>query len=181
MKKSNKIFIGTSIDGYIADKDGGLAWLDSVPNPDQHDMGYYTFMDQIDALLMGRVTFETVCAFDVDWPYTKPVYVLSNTLKEVPKEYIGKVELVKGSLSEVLETIHAKGHYQLYIDGGTCIQSFLKEDLIDEMIITVIPILLGGGASLFGTLANPLEFDHLRSEVYLGQLAMNHYKRKAKN
>jgi dihydrofolate reductase len=75
---SNIVFIATSIDGYIADKDGGLDWLHATPNPDNHDLGYADLMSRIDALVMGRKTFDTVCGFDCDWPYSKPVFVLSN-------------------------------------------------------------------------------------------------------
>ena len=136
----NSLFIATSLDGYIADKNGGIDWLNTVPNPDLEDMGYSNFIRRIDALVMGRTTFETVCAFDIDWPYTKPVYVLSNTLIEIPENYQGKAFLKKGSLTDILHDIHQQGHHRLYIDGGATIQSFLKEDLIDEMILTTIPI-----------------------------------------
>ncbi|SHJ20520.1 dihydrofolate reductase family protein [Aquimarina spongiae] len=80
MKKTNKVFIATSLDGYIADKDGGIDWLHAIPNPDNIDMRYNEFTSQIDALVMGRTTFETVCGFDIDWPYSKKVFVLSNSL-----------------------------------------------------------------------------------------------------
>lgn len=72
MERKNKVFIAASLDGYIADKNGGLEWLNSISNPDNIDMGYAHFMNDIDAIVMGRVTFETVCDFDVDWPYNKP-------------------------------------------------------------------------------------------------------------
>ncbi len=142
MTGKNKVFIATSLDGYIADKNGEIDWLHSIPNPDNLDLGYGEFTSQIDALVMGRTTFETVCGFDMEWPYEKPVFVLSNSLNTIPDEYKGKVELVKGDLKKVIEEIHSKGFNNLYIDGGKTIQSFLKEDLIDEMIITIIPYLL---------------------------------------
>ena len=84
----------------------------------------------------------------------------------------------KGSLSAVIETIHRKEHKHLYIDGGLTVQGFLKEDLIDEMIITVIPTLLGGGTPLFGELYKPMEFEHLKTEVFLNAIVQNHYRRK---
>ncbi len=143
MEKRNSVFIATSLDGYIADKNGGIDWLHSIPNPDNIDMGYGEFISQIDALVMGRTTFETICGFDMDWPYEKPLFVLSNTLKEIPKDYKDKAYLIKGTLTEILEQIHQKGCHRLYIDGGTTIQEFLKEDLIDNLVITTIPILLG--------------------------------------
>ena len=175
---SNIVYIATSLDGYIADKNDGLDWLESVPNPDNLDLGWADFMDRIDAMVMGRNTFEKVCSFDCDWPYSKPVFVLSNSLVSLPEEYKGKAELIKGSLSEVLGNIHQKGHTQLYIDGGITIQNFLKEDLIDEMIITIIPILLGGGVPLFGELPEQMAFEHVKTEVMLNALVQNHYRRK---
>jgi len=178
MKKKNSVYIATSLDGFIADKNGGLEWLDSIPNPEGVDMGYYAFTNEIDALVMGRTTFETVLGFDVDWPYEKPVYVLSNTLTEIPKSHEGKAFLVKGSLKEILEQIHEKGHFRLYIDGGATIQGFLKADLIDEMVITTFPILLGGGPQLFSDLTKIMEFELIDSKVHLNQLVQSHYIRK---
>ena len=180
MEKKNKVFIATSLEGCIADKNGGIDWLHAIPNPDNNDMGYGQFMAQIDALVMGRTTFETVCGFGMDWPYQKPVFVLSNRLKHIPTEYEGKAALVKGILTEILATIHAKGHYQLYIDGGRTIQSFLKEDLIDEMTITTIPYLLGGGIPLFSEQPNRLEFECVDTNIYLDKVVQNKFVRKRK-
>ncbi|MFD1316462.1 dihydrofolate reductase family protein [Namhaeicola litoreus] len=178
MNKKNSIFIATSIDGYIADKNGGIDWLHAIPNPDHEDMGYGAFMNEIDALLMGRRTFETVLGFDMDWPYDKPVFVLSHQIKVIPKHLKDKVFLCKGLLNELLEQLHKKGFYRLYIDGGTTIRGFLKEDLIDEMILTTIPILLGGGAPLFSELPCELKFDLMETKTYLNQITQHHYKRK---
>ena len=177
MEKKNKVFIATSIDGYIADKNGNIEWLHAIPNPDQMDMGYGEFISQIDALVMGRTTFETVCGFDIDWPYQKPVFVLSNTLTSIPEEFKDKAELLKGTLKEILEKIHERGCYKLYIDGGKTIQSFLKEDMIDEMTITTIPILLGGGIPLFTELSNQLNFECVDSKIYLDKIVQNHFTR----
>ncbi len=178
MNKTNKIFIATSIDGYISDRNDGLDWLNSVPNPDNEDMGYNNFIDGIDANVIGRKTFETVCGFDIDWPYTKPVFVLSNTLDKIPENLQDKAFLIKGSLSEILNQIHKKGFSRLYIDGGKTIQHFLKEDRIDEMTITTLPVLLGGGSELFSVLPEELEFELVDSKVYLNALVQNHYRRK---
>ena len=175
----NIVYIATSLDGYIADKNGGLDWLHSVPNPDNLDLGWADFMAQVDALVMGRNTFETVCGFDVDWPYPMPVFVLSNSITSVPKAYRDKAEVVSGPLPEVVESINAKGFNTLYIDGGKTIQGFLQDDLIDEMIITQIPILLGGGAPLFGELPAPLTFEHVSTQVHLDAMVQTHYRRKS--
>ena len=178
MNKKNSVFIATSLDGYIADKNDGIDWLNSVPNPDNDDMGYLEFSNRIDALVMGRKTFETVLGFDVNWPYDKPVFVLSNKLKEIPESHKDKAYLVRGTLTQILEQIHQKGHKRLYIDGGTTIRNFLKADLIDEMVLTTIPILLGGGSPLFSKLPNELIFELVETKVFLNQIVQNHYKRK---
>ncbi|GAA4326573.1 dihydrofolate reductase family protein [Pontixanthobacter gangjinensis] len=174
----NKVFIATSLDGYIADKNGGIDWLHSIPNPDQTDMGYSEFMAGIDAIMMGRNTFETVCGFDMDWPYQKPVYVLSHSLTEVPDSLEGKVEILNGPLKKVLKDIHAKGYNDLYIDGGKTIQSFLKEDLIEEICITIIPVLLGDGIRLFQDLPKKLDFECISTRIFLEQVVQNHFRRK---
>jgi dihydrofolate reductase len=178
MEKRNMVFIATSLDGYIADKEGGLDWLFSIPNPQQIDMGYNAFINQIDAIVMGRKTFETVCGFECPWPYTKPVFVLSKSIKSVADTYADKVELVSGNLNEVVKSLHQKGHQRLYVDGGSTIQSFLQEDLIDDLILTTIPVLLGGGSPLFGDLAKPIDFEFVSSKVYLDKVPQVHYKRK---
>ena len=178
MEKKNIVYIARSLDGYIAGKNGELDWLDLIPIPEGTEMGYGPLMEEIDALVMGRTTFEVVLNFGVDWPYKKHVFVLSNSLKTVPKDLEGKVTLMKGTPKEILHQIYQLGYFKLYIDGGKTIQDFLKADLIDELRITTIPILLGSGFPLFGDLDTPLEFEHLKSEVFLNQLVQSHYRRK---
>jgi dihydrofolate reductase len=178
MSVKNSVFIATSLDGFIADRNGGIDWLHSTPNPNNDDLGYAAFTNTIDALVMGRTTFETVCSFDIDWPYTKPVFVLSTTLTKVPENLKEKVFLIKGTLQEILAQIQQEGFHKLYIDGGLTVQNFLKEDLIDELIITVIPIVLGGGFRLFGDLPKELNFELVASKTLLNQLQQTHYRRK---
>ena len=175
---SNSAYIATSLDGYIADQNGGLDWLHSLPNPDQSDFGFADFMSRVDALVMGRKTFETVCSFDGPWPYSKPVFVLSRSLAAIPEGYQDKAEWVEGSVHEVVLSLNERGYRNLYIDGGQTIQSFLKEDLIDEMIITTLPVLLGGGTPLFGGLVQPLDFEHRSTEVLLDAMVKSCYVRK---
>ena len=178
MDKKNSVFIATSLDGFIADENGGIDWLHSTPNPENDDMGYSDFMSNVDALVMGRLTFETVCGFDCDWPYEKPVFVLSNSLNEIPESHRGKAHLVNGDLTKIISQIHSKGYDRIYIDGGTTVQNFLKEDLIDEIQITTIPILLGGGFPLFSELSGKLEFELIESKVFLNQVTQTKYRRK---
>lgn len=174
---SNIVYIATSLDGYIADKNGSVDWLHETPNPEGSDMGFGDLMNRVDALVMGRNTFDMVLSFGCDWPYSKPVFVLSNSLTQVPVGYEDRVFLVKGSIEEVVASIHQLGHQNLYIDGGKTIQNFLNADLIDEMIITTIPVLLGGGSHLFGELVSPLKFSYVKSEKLLDCLVKNYYIR----
>lgn len=174
---ANIVFIATSLDGYIADKNNEVDWLHAIPNPDNLDMGYVKHTESIDALVMGRNTLELVLTLDCEWPYSKPVFVLSNTLTTVSKGYEDKISLVNGDLKGLTEELKSKGYANLYIDGGVTIQNFLKEDLIDEMIITTIPILLGGGIPLFAHLEDTLEFRCTDSEVFSNGISQNHFKR----
>ena len=177
MKIRNSVYIGTSIDGYIADKEGGIGFLDSIPLPKDLDMGYHSFMERIDALVMGKTTFETVLSFDIEWPYKKPVFVLSKSLKAIPEELAGKVEIVQGPLEEIIKLLNDRGYLRLYIDGGKTVQSFLQEDLIDEMIITVIPVLVGGGASLFGELHELIKFECVEVNHFVDKIVQMRYLR----
>ena len=106
------------------------------------------------------------------------MFVLSSTLKEIPETLKDKVTLLKGNVTDVLNTIHNNGFYTLHIDGGKTIQNFLKEDLIDELKISTLPILLGGGISLFDALPKSLKFDHVKTEVFLDQIVQSHYTRR---
>lgn len=175
---ANIVYIATSLDGYIADKEGGLNFLQTVPAPEGDDFGFAAFMDSIDALVMGRVTMETVLSFGGDWPYGKPVYVVSRTLREAPESLRGKVEIMCGSPQDIVRNLAEKGHSRLYIDGGKVIQGFLTEDMIDEMIIATIPLLLGGGTPLFGDIARHLVFELVNTEVLADGIPKAHYRRK---
>ena len=146
---TNIVYIATSTDGFIATKDGGIDWLMEVPNPDNSDYGFAEFIDSIDALVMGRKTYEKVLSFDCEWPYSKKVFVLSNSLKNIDPSVEGKADVIKGALKNVIKKLNDNGYKNLYIDGGATIQSFLKENLIDEMIITIVPATLGEGIPVF--------------------------------
>lgn len=175
----NTVYIATSIDGYIAREDGTIDWLMELPNPGNSDYGFSVFLDRIDGIIMGRNSFETVLAFN-EWPYPKamPIFVLTNSLDELPATLPAKVEIVKGELKRIIGSLKVKGIRNLYIDGGKTIQGFLQEDLIDEMIITRIPILLGSGIPLFGKNNLELKFEHVETEVFNNLLVRSKYIRK---
>lgn len=173
----NIVYIATSSDGFIATKDGDIDWLMEIPNPNNSDYGYAEFIDSIDALVMGRKTYEKVLSFDCEWPYSKKVFVLSNSLKEINSSVAGKVELINGPLKEIVKNLNNDGFKNLYIDGGSTIQSFLKEDLIDEMIITNVPVTLGEGIPLFKNNAHESKFKLDSTENFDNGMVKNHYRK----
>jgi dihydrofolate reductase len=147
------VFIATSVDGFIARPDGGLDWLPEAGSAEgDEDYSYQAFIDSVDAIVMGRKTFETALGFGA-WPYgAKPVVVLSSHPVEIPESIAGTVESMSGPPREVLRRLAARGMAHVYVDGGKTIQGFLREGLIQRMIITRIPILIGRGIPLFGLL-----------------------------
>lgn len=175
----NSIYIATTIDGYIASSDGGLDWLMNIPNPDNSDYGFNNFMSTVDAIVMGKNTFEKVLSFG-EWPYSKRVFVLSNTLKKIPEHLSNKSEIVHGTIPDILSNLNNRSFSNLYIDGGKTIQSFLKLDLIDEMIITRVSVLLGEGIPLFSSLDKFANFKVLKTEKLNNSLVKIHYIRDQK-
>ncbi len=173
---ANYVYIATSLDGFIATPDGGIEWLEDAPNPSGSDFGFSEFISSIDALLMGRHTFEKVLTFD-QWPYSIPVYILSSTLKSVPNQLEGEVEIISGHPREIISKLESRKQKNLYIDGGRLIQSFLREDLIDELVITRFPKILGKGIPLFGDLDKILDFEHVETEVIENYLIKSRYRR----
>ena len=135
-------------------------------------------MERVDAIVMGRITFETVLGFGLGWHYPIPGIVLSSTMNSAPEGFAQHVQFANGSPSEIVQLAKEQGFENLYIDGGKTVQRFLQEDLIDELIITELPLLLGGGDRLFGQLEEQLPFELVSTEVLLGQLVKRHYRRK---
>lgn len=169
-----KAYMGVSVDGYIADSNNSLEWLNRISNPEESDFGFADFMDSIDAVLMGRNTYETVLSFG-NWPYQKPVFVLSTTLTQIPQQLRGKVELLTGPPRQIVVMLHERGHEDIYVDGGKVVQCFLSERLLDELTLTRIPILLGGGVSLFGNLEVPIELNHEETTIFDNGLVKSRY------
>ena len=174
---SNIVYIATSLDGFIARKDDTIEWLMDLPNPTQSDYGFAEFMAGIDAILIGRRTFDTVLTFGT-WPYTKPVFVLSRTLKVLPEHVRHQATLLSGAPTEITARLRAQGCEHLYIDGGNVIQGFLRDNLIDEMTITRVPILLGSGIPLFGNDGAEVRFRHVETVVFNNVLVRSKYVRE---
>jgi len=148
----------------------------SYPNPEKSDFGFFSFMEQIDGIIMGRKTFEVVLGFG-EWPYTKPVFVLSHTLKEIPANLRQQATLCQGDIKVILQKLAAQGISQIYVDGGTTIQSFLNQDLIDELIISRVPIILGSGINLFENIEREYKFNHISTEIFSNGITKSEYLR----
>lgn len=165
------VFIATSIDGFIARPDGALDWLPADCEPH----GYDEFIATVDALVIGRKTFDTVLAFDA-WPYgTRPVIVLSTTLREVNVPEGALCEVMAGTPHEIVARLGQRGMKHLYIDGGVTIQRFLEAGLIQRLTITRIPVLLGSGIPLFGPLSRDIRLQHIATRSYPSGLVQSEY------
>jgi dihydrofolate reductase len=168
------VFIAKSLDGYIARLDGSLDWL---PTDDVEPHGYDEFIAGVDALVIGRGTYETVLGFG-GWAYgTKPVIVLSASLSELNVPENAVCDLMSGGPVEVLSRLERRGFKSLYIDGGETITRFLAAGLIQRMIVTTIPVLIGSGIPLFGTLRDDIRWEHVATRTYRGGLVQSEYIR----
>jgi dihydrofolate reductase len=172
---NTKVYIGTSLDGFIARKDGDFGWLSQFAN-DEAIRTYEEFINTIDAIVIGKGTFEKVLTFP-SWPYTKKVFVLSNSIKKVPDAAKGEVTILSMRPKDLLIYLSEIGVVNIYIDGGIVIQDFLKEDLIDELIIARVPILIGSGIPLFGYLEIDLQFIHINTQIQSNGLIRSYYER----
>jgi dihydrofolate reductase len=168
MRPRASAFIATSLDGFIARPDGSIDWLDDAQGliPEGEDCGYLEFMASIDVIVMGRHTFEQVLTFD-PWPYgTTAVYVMSRAPVPIPVALAKTVHNHPGSAALLAALLGQQGFQHLYVDGGLTIQGFLRAGLLDEITITVVPVLLGAGRPLFGPLPNDVELTLMRSRAY---------------
>lgn len=172
------VYIATSLDGFISRPDGSIDWLNkaNAAVPEGEDFGYADFMSTVDVLVMGRNTFEQVLPFG-EWPYqSKPVIVLSRHLSTLPGNTPISVSVSAATPGELVERLSAAGLNHAYVDGGLTIQSFLAAGLIDEITITVIPVLLGSGKSLFGPLPADMQLEHLSSKAFECGFVQNKYR-----
>lgn len=170
------VYIATSLDGYIATKEGNIDWLVNYPNPEKSDFGFSIFLSTIDAILMGRKTFETVLGFP-EWPYTKPVFVLTNTLKTVPPALVGKVEYLSGNEENAIGLLKERGLRSIYVDGGALIHSLVAKGKVHQLILSRIPVLLGDGIPLFPVHQHQTAFEHENTEVFSNGIVKSSYRK----
>lgn len=176
-RATGHVFIASSLDGYIARKNGDIGWLDR-PDMTVEDHGFDAFMASVDGLVMGRASFEKVLSFGIDWPYSKPVVVLSRTLTDtdLPGDLQGKVRTSSLAPEALMTELANQGWTRAYVDGGQVIQSFLRAGLIDDMVLTRIPVLLGDGLPLFGALDQDIVLEHQSTHSFASGLVTSAYK-----
>ena len=165
------VFVGTSLDGFIARTNGEL---DFLPPGGGEPHGYDEFMATVDALVIGRKTFDTVLTFDT-WPYgKKPVFVLST--RALPPAPLGAVvEHMSGAPAEIVAQLGTRGIRHIYVDGGITIQRFLQAGLIQRIVVTHVPVLIGTGIPLFGPLQRDIILKHVGTRQYASGLVQSEY------
>jgi len=178
MKTTCSVFCGVSLDGFIARPDGGLDWLEGDGTAEMVDHGYETFVAGVDAVVMGRNSFETVMSFE-HWPYTKKVIVLSSGQVDLTAARArgADVEVMNGSPEQLVTELAAKGLFRLYVDGGVTVQRFLRAGLVDRLILTQLPVLIGQGIPLFGALDKDIRLKLVASRTFPGGLVQSEYAR----
>jgi dihydrofolate reductase len=167
------VFVGTSVDGFIARRNGEL---DFLPADGGEPHGYDEFMASVDALVIGRKTFETVLAFP-NWPYgEKRVVVLSSRPIDFSTVRGGVVEQMNGPPPEIVAKLASHSLQHIYVDGGITIQGFLRAGLVHRLIITRVPVLIGDGIPLFGTLLRDVLLRHVATQHYRSGLVKSEYE-----
>ena len=171
------VFMAMSLDGFICRPDGDIAWLhEGEPLADGDDAGYGAFFASIDVLVMGRGSFEKVLEFD-PWPYeSKPLIVLSKSLTSIPAELRDRVRIESASPQELIEKLGQEGYRHIYLDGGKLVQSFLRAGLVDEMTLTIIPVLIGQGRTLFGPVEQDIPLRRLETKTWSNGFVQTKYQ-----
>ncbi len=170
------VFIAMSLDGFIARHDGDIDWLLQRDDPAE-DHGYLSFIADKDVIVMGRGTYEKALSFDT-WPYDRPVVVLSKQLAgvPVPQELKGKVQFSGAAPKDVIAALAEQNLHRAYVDGGQVVQSFLRDGLIADMVITTIPVLIGSGRPLFGELCQDIDLKLVSSRSFPSGLVQSTYR-----
>lgn len=167
------VFVGTSLDSFIARANGDLDWL---PAGGGEPHGYDEFIASVDAIVIGRQTFETVLSFAA-WPYgSKRVVVLSSRPVDLSAAKGGVVEQMAGPPPEIVAQLAARGVHHLYVDGGITIQGFLRAGFVHRLIITRVPVLIGDGIPLFGILPRDIRLRHVATRHFASGLVQSEYQ-----
>jgi dihydrofolate reductase len=170
------VFIAASLDGFIARLDGAIDWLTAFEDPDGEDYGFGDFMKTVDTIVMGRHTYDKVIELG-GWYYgATPLVVLTSRPASLPAPpEPGIVEPMSGSPAQIVERLETRGAQHLYVDGGQTIQAFLRDDLIQQLIITRIPVIIGTGIPLFGDVSRDVGVRHLTTRSFANGLVQSQY------
>jgi dihydrofolate reductase len=176
---TGSVFLGMSVDGFIARLDGDLSWLvgDSEVGgaPDDGsggDFGFSEFVSGIDALVMGRSTYDVIAPME-EWPYQgRPVHVLSTTLAADADPRI----VVHRSFEDAVAAVEAAGYRRVYVDGGRTVHTFLAAGLISDLTLSRVPVLIGTGHTPFGALPADVALEHQHTEVFAGGMVQTTYQ-----
>ena len=167
------VFVGTSLDGFIARRDGTF---DFLPADGGEPHGYKEFIASVDTIVMGRNTFETVLSMP-SWPYgEKPVVVLSSKPIDLSVVVGAVIQQMSGDPADIVSKLAATGARHLYIDGGDTIQRFLRAALVNRIIITRVPVLIGDGIPLFSTLPHDIRLHHISTKQFPSGLVSSEYQ-----
>jgi dihydrofolate reductase len=166
------VFVGASVDGFIARSNHELDWL---PTDGGEPHGYDEFIATVDAIVIGRNSFEKVLTFE-EWPYPdKRVVVLSSRPVDLSAVRGGVVEQMAGPPAEIVSRLAASGAHHLYVDGGITIQRFLSAGMVHRLVITRVPVLIGDGIPLFGALPRDVRLHHVATRSYPSGLVQSEY------
>jgi len=143
------LYIATSIDGFIARPDGNLDWLTSFPQPKSGDYGYNDLLNNISIIVMGRKTYDEIIAFGIEWPYAENnTYVV--TKNKSYKTTTPNTYALNENLGSFIKNQKIKSEKDIWlVGGGSLVTAFINENLLDKMIISKVPIVLGEGIPLF--------------------------------
>ena len=179
MPLTTSVYIAASLDGFIARENGDIDWLgagDQGGADPSEDYGYAAFFSTVDVMVIGSGTYEKVLTFG-GWAYGKtPVIVLSSRQLEIPDHLADTVRATTATPREIVDELEAQGRRHAYIDGGQTIQGFLAAGLLDRLIVTRIPILLGSGRPLFGAVPADIRLRHVRTEAFSSGLVQSEYE-----
>ena len=176
MRPRISVFIATSLDGYIARRDGSVDWLGAPASDPAEDYGFAKFMTTVDLLVIGRVSFETALEFDT-WPYVGTrVLVLSSRPVPIPLQLLDIVSSDSGPPGELVKRDPMAESRHIHVDGGITVQRFVSAGLVDEVTITWVPVLLGEGRPLFGVTGHDVSLDLQRTRSWSNGYVQSAYK-----
>jgi dihydrofolate reductase len=173
------VYLGLSVDGFIARPGGAVDFLDSAEatDADLGDLGFAEFMATVDSLVMGRNTFDMVIDSGLEWAYgDTPVFVLTSRDLKIPEPLADSVTAISGSPREVLSALSGRGCQSVYVDGGLTVQEFLRAGLVDEVTFTRVPVMIGSGISPVGELDADVVLTHVETTTYPNGMVKTHYR-----